>query len=220
MDSIPTQYLVPAAGAVIAALIAGFFSFLNLVISKEQKVSEFRQAWIDKLREDLCKYIASIRYLASANQVWDDEGNSDRMKHFEAMRSTVDTAAQAYHSIVLRINPNDTNKKMKELNDVFLQALNTVKQNVEDEKYEDARTVANTLSIKMQPILKYEWERVKKGELIYRVTRGTAIFIVIAALAAASNLGYREYLRISVQNIAPANPSLQGALREKAAPRP
>lgn len=36
-------------GAVGAAIIAGFFSIVSLIIGKEQKTSEFRQAWIDAL---------------------------------------------------------------------------------------------------------------------------------------------------------------------------
>lgn len=42
-----------AIGAIGAALIAATVSLLGLIISKEQKTSEFRQAWIDALRSDL-----------------------------------------------------------------------------------------------------------------------------------------------------------------------
>ena len=45
MFGIPDQ----AIGAIAAALIAGLISLLGLIISKEQKVSDFRQAWIDAL---------------------------------------------------------------------------------------------------------------------------------------------------------------------------
>ena len=41
MDNIPSSALI-AFGAIIAALIAGSFSFLNLIISKEQKISDLR----------------------------------------------------------------------------------------------------------------------------------------------------------------------------------
>ena len=36
--------------SIIVAIIAGFVSFIGLVITKEQKISEFRQVWIDALR--------------------------------------------------------------------------------------------------------------------------------------------------------------------------
>lgn len=41
---------VVAIGGVVTALVAGAFSFVNLTLNKEQKTSEFRQAWIDGLR--------------------------------------------------------------------------------------------------------------------------------------------------------------------------
>jgi hypothetical protein len=42
MTEIPVQALIPF-GVISAAVIGGFFSLLSLIISKEQKVSEFRQ---------------------------------------------------------------------------------------------------------------------------------------------------------------------------------
>lgn len=45
------------AGTIIAAIIAAVISLLGLLISKENKVSEFRQAWIDALREEIAEVI-------------------------------------------------------------------------------------------------------------------------------------------------------------------
>ena len=44
--------------AILVALISGVFSLVGLIISKEAKLSEFRQAWIDALREDLSNFTA------------------------------------------------------------------------------------------------------------------------------------------------------------------
>jgi hypothetical protein len=49
-----------AIGATVAALIAGTVSLLGLIISKEQKTSEFRHAWIDALRSDLTAFLTQI----------------------------------------------------------------------------------------------------------------------------------------------------------------
>jgi hypothetical protein len=46
-----------AVGAIVAAIIAGIVALLGLIISKEQKVSEFRQQWIDALRQDIAAVI-------------------------------------------------------------------------------------------------------------------------------------------------------------------
>ena len=70
MSTVSGHWLVPAS-AIMVAFIAGLFSFLNLVLSKEQKVSELRQAWIDGLREDLAAHIAAVfnvKYLDEAYQ--------------------------------------------------------------------------------------------------------------------------------------------------------
>jgi hypothetical protein len=49
---------------VIAAMIAGFVAlagsavtYIGLLISKESKTSEFRQEWIDALRNDIAEQI-------------------------------------------------------------------------------------------------------------------------------------------------------------------
>ena len=223
MTEIPTHLFIPI-GVVTAALIAGFFSFLNLVISKEQKVSEFRQAWIDKLREDISKYAASINYLASTNELWVSEGTPEALKHFEAMRSTVDAASQVYTSIVLRINPVDGNKKMKQKNNEFLTALNAVKESMRNNSYAGIKQLLETLTAKAQPILKYEWERVKKGELGYRITRNVAMSIAIVGVISAAFFALHIYANKPVQVATPSNTAVerdapQAGLRPPA-PRP
>jgi hypothetical protein len=55
-----------AVGAVVSASIGGLLAFLGLVIAKENKTSEFRQAWIDSLRQDLAKMMASANAIRGA----------------------------------------------------------------------------------------------------------------------------------------------------------
>jgi hypothetical protein len=47
-----------AIAAVAAAVIAALISLLGLIISKEQKISEFRQEWIDSLRKEISSLIS------------------------------------------------------------------------------------------------------------------------------------------------------------------
>jgi hypothetical protein len=51
---------------IIVGLIAGFVSFIGLIITKEQKISEFRQEWINKLRDDIASLIGSASELHHA----------------------------------------------------------------------------------------------------------------------------------------------------------
>ncbi|RRF16208.1 hypothetical protein [Klebsiella pneumoniae] len=48
---------------IIAAMIAGFIAFIGMIITKENKVSEFRQAWINEFREE-------VSYLIEAYKKW------------------------------------------------------------------------------------------------------------------------------------------------------
>ena len=49
-----------AIGLIIAAIIAGVVSFLSLIISKEQSISDFRQQWIDALRKDIAIIVGRV----------------------------------------------------------------------------------------------------------------------------------------------------------------
>jgi len=55
------------AGTIIAAVIAAIVSLLGLIISKETKVSEFRQAWIDSLRAEIAAVITHAQALHGAH---------------------------------------------------------------------------------------------------------------------------------------------------------
>lgn len=60
--------LIPVVGTVAAALVAGGIARGNLIASKETKVSEFRQAWINALRDDLAALFSGIRTMTRALQ--------------------------------------------------------------------------------------------------------------------------------------------------------
>ncbi len=88
MDSFlipPTIFI--AFGVISAALLAGFFSFLNLVSTKENKVSEFRLSWIDGLREEIASYTAAVQDLVRAAENY-SELNRSLYKYQEIVKST------------------------------------------------------------------------------------------------------------------------------------
>src|SRR5450830_340152 len=60
--------LIPVIGTVAAALVAGGIARANLIASKESKISEFRQSWINALRDDLAALFSNTRTLARAIQ--------------------------------------------------------------------------------------------------------------------------------------------------------
>ncbi len=78
---LPSNWLI-AAGAVTASLIAGLFSFLSLILSKEQKISEFRQNWIDNVQEDLSTYISSLYSIEYITKVYNYE-HKEKISHVD-----------------------------------------------------------------------------------------------------------------------------------------
>jgi hypothetical protein len=185
MTDMLTQLLV-SVGAIFVALIAGFFSYLSLVISKEQKISEFRQAWIDALRQDLCRYVSAVSAIANTNSIWDWHQKQrkplSQIEYQKLVQPAFDTAAQSYVSIVLRLNPVERNRRLRRSNTKFLSALRKTRDALRDDNFQEARQFADALPGKLRPILKREWTRVKKGERIYRSTRWFAGIILVTAL--------------------------------------
>lgn len=216
MEPTTTSLLVPL-GTIAAALIAGSLSFLNLVISKEQKVSEFRQAWIDKLREDISKYVGATSFIASAHQLWVTEKvqkpSPSLLDYHRTMQVPFDAASQAFTSIVLRINPSDSDKYLKQKNEEFLSTLRAVRDAMRDDKYNEARKLADTLQEKAQPILKFEWDRVKNGERFYRITRRIPASILavgfLAGLIYGSIAIFRANQEMPTSAEIPANPPMK-----------
>lgn len=89
-----------SVGAVGAALVAGLISFLSLVIGKEQKISEFRQAWIEDLRKCLVGYLVHINALSDLIRLEQAGQPSD----ITAKLIRIQSLNEASHGIVFRIN--------------------------------------------------------------------------------------------------------------------
>lgn len=57
----PKLYM--AIGPIIAAIIGAVVALVSLIISKESKLSEFRQAWIDSLRQEIADFLSNILHI-------------------------------------------------------------------------------------------------------------------------------------------------------------
>jgi hypothetical protein len=167
---------VAAIATVIAALIAAAVSFVNLTLNKEQKTSEFRQAWIDGLREDLASFFACARAFARA---------AEELKVFGSNGATGGTylaitaekvseirfqVAETRYRIQLRLNPKEAeHKELLRLMQVAIEAQQSVLQGKGD-TVSTLRAIETAAEFAPQ-ILKTEWERVKKGEFAFRAAR-------------------------------------------------
>lgn len=154
--------MIAAVGALLVALVAGLFSLTGLVISKEQKTSEFRQAWIDALRQDATQISASLEAWATAN-------NTPEMAEANHAYRTSVTAAR------LRLNiEEDAPKAVFAVFDHMDSLIATGNRDVSH-----VRATLDRFVAAMQPVLKLEWEVVKLGEGGFRNARaaGTALMI-------------------------------------------
>lgn len=223
MDDIPLQALIPI-GVISAALIAGFFSLLSLIVSKEQKVSEFRQQWIDNLRQEISDHIAALISLSTifetaqniANNVTEVESN---------LRQRV---TATYTSIKLRINPEDSNTNIRTLNQEVLRLLDEERALFNESKWREARLKCNEITSASIPMLKEEWKRVKKGESVYVWSKRGAIAIFMASAFSLAYLSY-EYWPSTKKPVSeasevseglPANTSLEAQSNEVHIPSP
>lgn len=161
------------AATIVAAFIAALISLLGLLISKENKVSEFRQSWIDALREEIAAVITHAHaihgaYLAkfpSNPEIW------------RVMREDFVGLNEAWAKIKLRLNPDEDASKavlesLKKHEGVFL-------ENDAPPDFSKLGAFDDELLERTRVVLKEEWEKVKRGERIYRAATWLAGILVI-----------------------------------------
>jgi hypothetical protein len=176
MFSLPKE----AVGAIFAALIAGLVSLLGLIISKEQKISEFRQAWIDGLRENVALVITHLEAIRGAMHAAQPAKASwqDRKDHFVAIN-------QAITCVRLRLNPDEASSQnllesLKELENIAQAGDIATSQSV--------GPAVDKLTERCNVVMKEEWRRVRDGEETYRIARYGSIAAVAIALALLSGM--------------------------------
>lgn len=144
--------------AVEAALIAGGVSFAGLLITNQSKISEFRQTWINALREDVATVITHALEIHAAKAVAE-------------VNTSFPKIAEATARIQLRLNPKE--QESKEL----ILALGSLRQTIHSEStFEQVAAAVEFLTGATQVVLKREWRRVKRGEPFYCWTRRLLIF--------------------------------------------
>ncbi len=97
---------------------------------------------------------------------------------------------ESYNDIIFRINDSEKNAEGKKLNDAFLSALYKTREHYHSNELAEARKACEPLREASKPLLKYEWKRVKSGELNYRMAKYLAIFVLLGGLLAAFSNAY------------------------------
>jgi hypothetical protein len=167
----------------MAALITALISFVNLTLSKEQKTSEFRQAWIDGLRADLAIFFSSSRALCRVMQEARSPHSKDEdVECFRFNREQVSNmrieAANALYRIKLRLNKGES--EHTELNRLLYE-ITTIQNKINIDKgtdYNPALDAIEGTSSFAQDILKAEWEVVKSGEESFQFARNKVMPVI------------------------------------------
>lgn len=196
-----------AIGAIVAAIIGAMISLVSLVISKESKVSEFRQAWIDSLRSELSAFASNLNALCDANMI--DFGSP--AERFEKMKEHTTKLNESLFSVALRLNvAEETSEKVKMS---MVKLAQSVKNPDCFEKHQFDIDQVNFIE-NANALLKQEWKRVKAGEPVYKWTRRISAF-TIAALSVGIIIAFTSNL-ISEREQA-ISPPLQSTQIEKSA---
>jgi len=172
-----------AVGTIVAALIGAIIALLGLVISKEHKVSEFRQAWIDDLRADIALLITHGYAIVGASLAFQNDAERWRSAREDYLGINAASAR-----IKLRLNPKEKPSI------VLFELLKQHESFFATHPLPEPKTLI-PLEMKIlecaQGILKQEWVRVRSGEAAYRVTKTFAWLVTLAcALALIAKLVY------------------------------
>ncbi len=165
------------AGAIIAAVIAAVISLLGLIISKENKVSEFRQAWIDALRAEVA---AVITHGHAIFQAFDAVVGEPKGLEWKEIREDFVALEEQAARIRLRLNPTEKPSiALMEVLGEFHSLFRNFSVTPDPDKVD---SVSKRLLKVTQPVLKSEWRRVKRGELVYKGATILAGLLVIGGL--------------------------------------
>jgi hypothetical protein len=186
-----TPALLAIVGTLLAAFIAGFFSFLNLVSSKETKVSGFRLSWIDGLREEVSAFTSAVHEMIRIEDLRTSLSDRDFL---EISAGPYKIARENLSKIQLRLNPKHAQDKTKKEGIVWGIVVG-IRELFNDSKYDDVIKLGDELRKETSFLLKAEWVRVKKGENTFRAVKWTAVLILVGAFA---GLAYAVSVILSV----------------------
>lgn len=166
------------------ALIAAFVSFLGLLISKEQKVSDFRQAWIDRVRTDVAELIGKCSEIDRNWVIVQENCQKNKKISDKFVKDNIDIfrdIALTISRIKLSLNP----EKDKEM----IVALNNIEEATRDlSEISNLSGLVSNLEKLSHVMFKTEWERVKNGEPFYYASKWLVGSFVIALLAASCSI--------------------------------
>lgn len=220
------KILLTAFLSALLGFITAVMSIVKLVNEKENKISDYRQAWTDTARSCLSDLIARLHAYAGAIDHQgtastffvdlvkkEDEATSSgtRITNFveeslkESLRASRDMRREIYESYSLaqlHFKPNDLSfNRIEQKFDIIMAQLEDL-SDLEDKAKKAAlkqkiHGEINNLTNYSRDILKTEWESVKKGEPAYKKTKEWSIRGGIVLLFILISIGLHAGISIS-----------------------
>jgi hypothetical protein len=183
VNEIPSTLYI-AFGTVLAALISAVISLVSITLSKDVKVSELRQLWINDLRNELSSLISIINRQYGEWYLHEDkspEGIKELQRNQIVESQKCD---EITHKLRMRLNPLEHQKLMAlvlELENSLANADVLYDRNRLDELF-DKYTAESQL------VLKAEWVRVKEGEGSFATAKKISKWVIAICLVAVIGL--------------------------------
>ena len=137
---------------------------IGILVTNQAKVSEFRQLWINALRDDAATFISHTLTIHAAG-LEDNVDESFLQVHLTTAR------------IVLRLNPKE--KKTK----AVIVAMNEMRNaNHTATEFSELNERISVFTGAMQNVLRTEWRRVKWGEPLYRGVFAALVIVLALSL--------------------------------------
>jgi hypothetical protein len=210
---VDTSASVALASAIGVASVAGSISIFNLLVNKDQKISEYRQQWLEDVRSDVASLVAQAHQLFGYLNLLIGDANSKTL-FLEKTDPIYDEINRASTRLKLRLNVSKPEhraiaKQIKALEDLLadvdtfrahLLSAGSVQVSKEVNATTDALVTAASI------LISSTWKRVKAGEPTYRKGKWlililTSLFIIL--LAGAFWLNARSNAASTSPNLAP-----------------
>ena len=189
-----------AIAAVTAALITAVISLINMVISKDQKTTEFRQEWINSVRIELSNLLSEVDARHSKSlfaEYYSKEGEKEKFIDEIsgiALNNTV-RINNISTKLSLFLNPIEHEKLLYLISE--LTSTPTPHSSKDEDEDDHGQTLIERTKFVLQEsqkVLKKEWEIVKRGEKTFYITKNilfsimVLILIVLLIIGATINL--------------------------------
>lgn len=169
--------IFPAIASLTAAFIAGFVAFVSSVLSKEQKTSEFRYAWLNSVLDDIAKFTGAAESISAA--AWSHfktEGKEKVQAFLATAEPQIREMLAAYYRARIRLYPQEHQQVLEALERLQVLLLKGIPDPAKvDPLVRDIVRVSHDA-------LKEEWGRVKRGETAFRLTKYISLAVFLLAV--------------------------------------